>query len=168
MSFWSMPAHRTSMRRLRPTVHPRSSSRCRNAANRVSASGSFSPKGISIPMRRTRRPNLSAAAMGRMNGVPARAKMISRRFIRLPRRQGALRDPHVPEDRRSKLEDIPDVLSEGRRLDPFSPRHVRHFAESYLLDLVGELLAFRFIGRAHPVGDELLERRDVRPAEPGA
>ena len=79
-----------------------------------------------------------------------------------------LRDPHIPENRCSELEDVPDVLSEGRRLDPFSPRHVGHFAEGDLLDLVGELLAFCLIGRAHPVGDELLELRDVRPAEPGA
>src|SRR6266478_3292291 len=78
-------------------------------------------------------------------------------------RRLALRDPHVPENRRSELEDVPDVLSEGRRLDPFSPRHVRHFAESDLLDFVGELLPFRLIGRAHPVGDELIELRDVRP-----
>src|SRR6266478_8193336 len=83
-------------------------------------------------------------------------------------RRLALGDPHVPENRRSELEDVPDVLSEGRRLEPFSPRHVRHFAESDLLDLVGELLPFRLIGRAHPVRDELLELRDVRPAEPGA
>jgi hypothetical protein len=49
----------------------------------------------------------------------------------------------------------------SHRLDPFSPRHVRHFAESDLLDLVGKLLPFRLIGRAHPVGDELLELRDI-------
>src|SRR5260370_5257059 len=79
----------------------------------------------------------------------------------------ALRDPQVPEKRHSELEDIPDVLSEGRRLEPFSPRYVRHFAESDLLNLFGELLPFCLIGRAHPVGDELLELRTVRPAEPG-
>jgi hypothetical protein len=43
-----------------------------------------------------------------------------------------------------------------------------HFAESDHLDLAGEVLAFRFIGRAHSVGDELLELRNVRPAEPSA
>ena len=66
-----------------------------------------------------------------------------------------LRDPHVPENRRSELEDIPYVLSEGRWLDPFSPRHVRYFAECDPLDLVSELLPFRLIGRANPVGNEL-------------
>src|SRR6266700_7211445 len=45
--------------------------------------------------------------------------------------------------------------------------HVRHFAESDFLDVVGDLLALRLIGRAHPVGDELLELRDIRPTEPG-
>ena len=35
--------------------------------------------------------------------------------------------------------------------EPLSPRHVCHFAESDFLDLAGELLAFRLIGRAHPV-----------------
>src|SRR5262249_47348906 len=77
-------------------------------------------------------------------------------------------NPHVPENRRSELEDSSDVLSEGRRLNPFSPRAVGTFAEGNFLDLAGELLAFGFIGRAHPIGDELLELRDVRPAEPGA
>src|SRR6478672_1384057 len=79
-----------------------------------------------------------------------------------------LRHLHVPENRRSELEHVADVLAEGRRLEPFPPRHVGHFAESDFLDLAGELLAFRFIASAHPVGDELLELRDVRPAEPGA
>src|SRR5262245_17952061 len=79
-----------------------------------------------------------------------------------------LSDLYVPENRRSELEHIPDVLAEGARLDPFSPRHVRHFAQSDLLNLIGELLAFRFIGRAHPVSHELLDLRDIGPAEPGA
>src|ERR1700730_16548624 len=64
-------------------------------------------------------------------------------------------DLHVPENRSAKLEDVPDVLAEGRWLDPFSPRHVRHFAESDLLDVASELLPFRFISRAHPVDNEL-------------
>src|SRR5437764_9120026 len=38
----------------------------------------------------------------------------------------ALRELHIPENRRSELEDSSDVLSEGRRLNPFSPRHVGH------------------------------------------
>src|SRR5208282_3128248 len=41
-----------------------------------------------------------------------------------------LRDPHIPENRRAEFEDVPDVLSKGCRLHPFSPRHVWHFAES--------------------------------------
>ena len=73
-----------------------------------------------------------------------------------------LRELHVPEKRRSELENVPDVLSERRRLNPFSPRHVSNFAESDLLDLVGELLPFHLVGCAHPVGDELFELRDVR------
>jgi hypothetical protein len=75
-----------------------------------------------------------------------------------------LRHLHVPENRCSELEHIADVLAEDRRLEPFPPRHVGHFAESDPLDLAGELLAFRFIASAHPVGDELLELRDVRPS----
>jgi hypothetical protein len=77
-------------------------------------------------------------------------------------------DLHVPENRCSELEDVPDVPAEGRRLDPFSPRHVRHFAESHLLDFVGPKLPSRLIGRSRPVGDELLQLRDVRPAVPAA
>src|SRR5208283_794624 len=46
----------------------------------------------------------------------------------------ALRNPHVPENRRVEFEDVPDVLSKGSRQRPFSPRHVWHFAESDLLD----------------------------------
>jgi hypothetical protein len=79
-----------------------------------------------------------------------------------------LRNLRVPENRRVKLEDVTDVLSEGGRLKPFSPRHVRHFAESHLLDFVGPKLPSRLIGRSHPVGDELLQLRDVRPAVPAA
>src|SRR5215470_20206598 len=71
----------------------------------------------------------------------------------------------VPKNWRSELEDVTDILSEGCRLDPFSPRHIRHFGESKLLDFVGELLAFGFIARAHPVGDELVELRNFWPAE---
>ena len=54
-----------------------------------------------------------------------------------------LRDPHVPENRRSELEDIPHVLSEGRWLDPFSPRHVRYFAELTLW--ISSASCFRFV-----------------------
>ena len=79
-----------------------------------------------------------------------------------------LRNLHVPENRRVKLEDVTDVLSKGGRLKPFPPRHVRHFAESHLLDFVGPKLPSRLIGRSHPVGDELLQLRDVRPAVPAA
>src|ERR1700704_770541 len=38
-----------------------------------------------------------------------------------PHAWNGLRDLHVPEDRRSEVEDTLDVLSEGRRLDPLSP-----------------------------------------------
>src|SRR5271169_2065891 len=65
--------------------------------------------------------------------------------------ESTLRDPDVPKKRRSELEDTLDVFSERGRLDPFSPRHVRHFAQSDLLDLVGEALSFGLIGGAHPV-----------------
>jgi hypothetical protein len=75
---------------------------------------------------------------------------------------------HVPEKRRRKLADVADVLSERGRLNPFSPRHVRHFAESQLLNFVGQKLPSRLIGRSRPVGDELLQLRNVWPAVPGA
>jgi hypothetical protein len=75
---------------------------------------------------------------------------------------------HVPEKRRVKLEDVTDVLSERGRLKPFPPRHVRHFAESYLLDFVGQNLSSGLIGRSHPVGDKFLQQRNLGPAVPGA
>src|SRR5436190_8338063 len=78
-----------------------------------------------------------------------------------------LGDLHVPENRRAELENIPDVFPDGGRLEPFSPRHVGHFAESDPLDLVGEVLLFWLVGCARPVGYERLELGDVRPTEPG-
>ena len=36
------------------------------------------------------------------------------------------------------------------------------------MDLVGEPCSLWLIGRAHPVGDELFELRNIRPAEPSA
>src|SRR5262249_56208863 len=42
-----------------------------------------------------------------------------------------------------------------------------YLSQSDCLDLVGELLAFRLIRRAHPLCCELVELRDVGPAEPG-
>src|SRR5262249_4599670 len=75
---------------------------------------------------------------------------------------------HVPEERCSELQDIPDVGSECCWLDPFSPRDVRELAEGNLLDFVRDLLASCFIARAHPSRDELLKLRDVRPTEPGS
>ena len=66
---------------------------------------------------------------------------------------------HVPENRRVKLEDVTDVLSECGRLKPLSPRHVRHFAESQLLDFVGEQFPSCLIGSTDPVGNELLQLR---------
>jgi hypothetical protein len=79
-----------------------------------------------------------------------------------------LRNLHVPENRRRKLENVTDVLSKSRRLKPFSIWHVRHLAERDLLNLVRELAAFRLIGRAYPVGNELLQLRHVGPAVPAA
>src|SRR5215475_8843711 len=79
-----------------------------------------------------------------------------------------LRNLHVPENRRVKLEDVTDVLSECGRLKPFTPRYVRHFAESHLLDFVSQKFPSRLIGRSHPVSDELLQLRNVGPANPGA
>src|SRR5262249_53919198 len=84
-----------------------------------------------------------------------------------PTSVGCLCELCVPKNWRFELEDVTDILSEGCRLDPFSPRHVRHFGESKLLDFVGELLAFGLIARAHPVGDKLVELRNFWPAEPG-
>src|SRR5262249_23080050 len=79
-----------------------------------------------------------------------------------------LRDLDVPEDRRGELEDALDLLAEGRRRDPLSPRDIRHLVERDPLDVLGELLPLPLIVRAHPVGRELAEPRDIRPAEPGA
>src|SRR4051794_36810345 len=80
-------------------------------------------------------------------------------YAAFPSPMSALRELHIPKNRRAKLENSSDVLSEGRRLNPFSPGHVGHFAEGDFLDPAGELLAFGFIGRAPPVGDELLQLR---------
>jgi hypothetical protein len=52
-----------------------------------------------------------------------------------------LPNPHIRENRHRELEDTSYVFSEGRRLDPFSPRHVRRFGETGFLDLVGKLLS---------------------------
>src|SRR4029077_9888016 len=79
-----------------------------------------------------------------------------------------LRNRHVPEDGCGELENTLDALSEGRRLEPFAPRNVRHLVEGDALNIVGNLLALRLIGRAHPVVGELLEPRDVGPAGPGS
>src|SRR6516165_4405661 len=75
---------------------------------------------------------------------------------------------HVPKNRRIKLEDVANVLSECGRLKPFPPRHVCHFAESHLLDFVSQTFPSRLIGRSHPVGDELVQKGNLWPAVPGA
>src|SRR5215469_8234786 len=67
-----------------------------------------------------------------------------------------------------RLDDITDALSEGRGLEPFTPRYIGHFAESDFLELFGELLPFRVIGCSNLVGDEFLKLRDVWPAVPCA
>src|SRR5215813_15556735 len=82
--------------------------------------------------------------------------------------QPGLPNLHVPEKRCTELEHVPNILSKGCWLDSFSPRQVRHFAESNFLDLVGELFLVSLSGHAQPVGDELVELRDVRPTKPGA
>src|SRR5262245_45072338 len=87
--------------------------------------------------------------------------------IRLGSPQSALRDPHIPENRRGELESPLDVLAVRRRLDPFSPRDIGDLVEGNLLHLIGDLLALRRVGRAHPVRRELVELRDVGPTEPG-
>src|SRR2546427_309132 len=53
------------------------------------------------------------------------------------------------------------------RLRPLAPRHVGDLVQRELLDLLGELLAPGLIAGPHEVGDELLQVRDLRPAEPG-
>src|SRR5262249_10613594 len=66
-------------------------------------------------------------------------------------------DPHIPENRRGELESALHILSECRRLEPFSPRNIGDFAQGNLLNFLGDLLAFRRIGLAYPVGRELAE-----------
>src|SRR5262249_37449472 len=77
-------------------------------------------------------------------------------------------DPHVPEEWGPEFEDIADVPSESGWLSPLSPWNVCRLGESEFLYLSCQLLPLSFIGRAHPVADERVELRDVRPAEPGA
>jgi hypothetical protein len=86
----------------------------------------------------------------RVGDIEAERLAVFRLMITLYRAWLGLRDPHVPKNRRCELENVPDVLTEGGRLEPFAPRHVRHLAESDLLDLVGELLSLRLISRAPP------------------
>jgi hypothetical protein len=57
---------------------------------------------------------------------------------------------------------------EGRWLHPLTRWHVWHLAESDLLHLLSQLLSLALIARAHPLGNESFELRDVRPTEIGA
>jgi hypothetical protein len=74
-----------------------------------------------------------------------------------------LSELHIPENWRSELQ-TPCTFFEIPLAGPILPRAR---VEGDLLDLVGKLFPFRLIGRAQPVGSELLDLRNVRPAEPG-
>src|SRR5260370_14912239 len=106
-----------------------------------------------------------------MGGPPASASQVFQAGWWAPaevvdeRPPSVLRDRHVPEERRGELEDALDVLPESRRPEPLSPRHVCHFAKSDPLDVLGDQLALRLIGRTHPIGGQLLALRGVGPAE---
>src|SRR6516225_86510 len=84
---------------------------------------------------------------------------------------------HVPENRRIKLEDVADVLSECGRLKPFPPRHIRHFAESHLDRMAGPIILrlpdgpMQVCHLVHDVEQRstrllVIERR-VQPVRPG-
>src|SRR5262249_1881760 len=158
---------RYSITTVRPSIQETSRSRSTKAAIRLaSAAGVPWPM---YPMTGSLPGCCARATSGHPAAAPPSSVMNERRFIiRSPRRpQPCLCDFRVPKNRCSKLEDVTDVLTEGGRLDPFSPRHVRHFAQSDLLNLVGEPQALRFIRCAHPVGDEPFELRNIRPPIPG-
>jgi hypothetical protein len=75
---------------------------------------------------------------------------------------------HIPEKWCSELEHILHALAKSRRLNPFAPRHVSHFVQRNSLHFIGELLSSSVIGGAHPLVDQPLQLRDVRPPEPGS
>src|SRR6516162_9266663 len=69
------------MRTLRPSVHPSSRSRSRNAVTRRCASRSFSLNPVSTPMRRTRSLCCAPAARGHAAAAPPSAASNSRRLM---------------------------------------------------------------------------------------
>src|SRR5262245_9027004 len=101
----------------------------------------------------------SASVTMRVSSPRPILQVAERRGVR--RTSRVLHALHIPKQWRIECEDAPDVLSKGCRHQPFSPRDVYHLAEGNLLDLIGDLLALRLIGRAHPVGDELLGLRNA-------
>jgi hypothetical protein len=82
----SPPAHRKSIRTLRPSAQPKSASACVNAETKVFHTGSFSSPAISTPMRRMRSGCCARATSGQA-AAPTSPAMNSRRLIRLPRPQ---------------------------------------------------------------------------------
>ena len=60
----SSPNHRRSIRRLRPSLQPKSARALVSAERRFFDSGSFSSRGMSTPMRRTRLPCCARVASG--------------------------------------------------------------------------------------------------------
>ena len=80
----------------------------------------------------------------------------------------SLGELHVPEEGRSKLQNIADVLSKCRRLGPFTPRDISDFVERNPLDFIGKALPFRLTRRTAPFGHKLFDLRDIRPTEPSA
>ena len=80
---------RYSIRKLRPSLQPNSSSRCRNAASQTCTSGLSAAPDWSTPMRRIRSACCARAASGHVAAAPPSSVMKARRlFIRSPRRRG--------------------------------------------------------------------------------
>jgi hypothetical protein len=83
----SSPVHRTSIRRLRPSVQPKAASACVKAEKQVFRTGSFSSPGLSQPMRRIRSPCCARTASGHA-AAPLRSVIVSRRLMRAGRGRG--------------------------------------------------------------------------------
>jgi hypothetical protein len=96
-------------------------------------------------------PKMDFAAQTPMSALGQKQTFAVQKACPLYPRSGPYVNFTFQKSRHCELEDVADALAEGRRLEPFAPWHVRHLAESDLLDLVGELLLLRLIGRAHPV-----------------
>jgi hypothetical protein len=78
---------RYSIRKLRPSLQPNSSSPCRNAASQTCTSGLFAAPDTSTPMRRTRSACCACTPSGHVAAAPPSSDMNARRFIRSPRRR---------------------------------------------------------------------------------